>query len=61
MQSPDANDHAGQPEEAFDARINELIAKRKLQQDALAKIKASIERDTPGQKPSGKRPESNSK
>jgi hypothetical protein len=55
MRAPNSSDKISnneQPEKAFDALINDLIAQRKLQQEALAKIKASVE----GVKPAGPSP-----
>lgn len=52
MHPPDNPERTDRPDQAFDALIQELIKKRKLQQEALGKIKASVERDrSKGQKP----------
>jgi hypothetical protein len=50
---------AGNAEKAFDEKISDLIMQRKLQQEALAKIKSSVEKkgsritgiNKPNQKP----------
>ncbi|HEY0741802.1 MAG TPA: hypothetical protein VGD40_10075 [Chryseosolibacter sp.] len=60
MQPPDTPEGTNRPDQAFDALIQELIQKRKLQQEALGKIKASVERDPMKGTKAGSRTKKNS-
>jgi hypothetical protein len=58
---PTTNKESGVPEKAFDEQINDLIMQRKLQQEALFKIKSFVEKrqseaSAPAKSSSNKKP-----